>query len=86
MALSNIFLIVNLEFFLKILNHILVKLEGLRENIRINGRIGSKDSIRYCDYTCILATETSNGNCIGFSHIELEVYETNRKDKHIPLV
>ena len=68
------------------LNHILVELEGLGENIRINGRIGSKDSICYCDYACILATETSNGNCIGFSHIELEVNEANRKHKHIPLV
>ena len=75
-----------MEYFLKIIDHILVHLEGLDENIRINGRIRSKDRICHCDNPKILATETRKGNSIGLSYVELEVNETNWEHKDISLI
>ena len=75
-----------MEYFLKIINHILVHLEGLDENIRINGRIRSKDCVCYSDGPNILATKTGKGNSIGLSYVELEVNETNWEHKDISLI
>ncbi|KAL5835267.1 hypothetical protein ACOSQ4_014764 [Xanthoceras sorbifolium] len=74
------------ELLLKRFHNILVQLEGLGENIRINGRIRSEDRVSYCDDTRILAAQTSYGNCLGFSYVKLEVNEPNWKNKHISLV
>ena len=75
--------LLSVEYFLKIINHILVQLEGLDENIWINGRIRSKDRVCYCVEPRILATETGKGNSIGLSYVELEVNETNWEHKDI---
>jgi hypothetical protein len=61
-------------------------LECLGENIRIDGRIRSKDCICYGDNPRILAAETSKGKSIGLSYIELEVNKTNWKYKDVSLV
>jgi len=84
LAITNIYLIiVPLELFLKIINHISVQLEGLGENISIDGRIRSKDCICYGDDPRILAAETGKGYGIGMPRIKLEVNETNWKDKDV---
>jgi hypothetical protein len=87
LGITNISLIiVPLELFLKIIDHIPVKLEGLGENIRIDGRIRSKDCICYGDEPRILAVETSKSNGIGFCYIQLEVNETNWEDKDVSCI
>jgi hypothetical protein len=71
------------EFFLKRVNHILVQLEGLGENIRIDRWIGSKDILCYVGAPRILATKTGKSKSIGRSYIKLEVNETNWEDKDV---
>jgi hypothetical protein len=84
LAITNIYLIiVPLELFLKIINHISVYLEGLGENIRIDWRIRSKDCICYGDDPRILAAETGKGYGIGMPRIILEVNEANWEDKDV---
>ena len=63
---------------LKIGNHILIQLEGLCENTRIDWWVWAKD--------CILAAEISEGNSLNFSYIELEVNQTNWENKNISRV
>jgi hypothetical protein len=82
--LLRIYSSLSTEFFLKSLNHILVQLEGLDENIRINRRIGSKNIICYIDGSRILATKTGKSNSIGLSYINLEVNESNGKINKSP--
>jgi hypothetical protein len=87
LGITNISLIiVPLKLFLKIIDHILIKLEGLGENIKIDGRIRSKDNIYYDDEPRILAAKTSKSNDIGFSYIKLEVNETNWEDKDVSCI
>ena len=79
-------MIVSPYFFLKIVNCILVQLEGLRKNIIIDGRIRLKDCICYSDNSRILTIETRKGNDIGFAFIKLEVKETKWEHNVISLV
>jgi hypothetical protein len=75
-----------IELFLKILNHILVQLEGLDENIRIDRKIGSKHIICYSDEPRILAAEKGKINSIGMSYIKLEVNETNWEGEDVSCI
>ena len=83
-----IFLIVAVlvELLLEIVNYILVHLECLGQNIGVDGRIRSKDCVCYGDHPRILAAETGKGDCIGLSHIKLEVNETNWEHKDVSLI
>ena len=79
-------MIVSPYFFLKIVNCILVQLEGLRKKIIIDGRIRPKDYICYGDNSRILTIETRKGNNIGFAYIKLEVKKTKQEHNVISLV
>ena len=73
-------------FFLKIVNRILVQLEGLHKNSIIDGRIRPKDCICYGDNSRILTIEMRKSNNIGFAYIKLEVKETKWEYNVISLV
>jgi hypothetical protein len=75
-----------IELFLKILHHILVQLECLDENIRIDRNIRSKHIVCYSDEPRILAAEKGKINSIGISYIKLEVKETNWEGKDISCI
>ncbi|KAJ7971841.1 hypothetical protein O6P43_009809 [Quillaja saponaria] len=74
------------ELLLKVVNNILVHLKGLGENLRRDGRVGSKYSVGYGNDPWILAAEKSKGNCIAVTHIQLKVNQANWEYKHISLV
>ncbi len=74
------------ELFLKVINYIIVQLESLNKNIRIDGRIRSKDYVCYGNHPRILTAETGKGNSIGLPNVELEVNKANWEYKHIYLI
>ena len=74
------------KLFYEMVDNILVQLESLGENIRINRWIRSKCCICYSDYTRILTAQTSKSNSISLCNIELKVNEANRKYKNISWV
>ena len=80
------FYISPLESCLKVFNHPLVQLEGPCQEIRIDGWIWSKHWTGYGDYAWILAVKNGNGYCISVPNVDLEVNETEREHKNIPLV
>ncbi|KAL6183375.1 hypothetical protein ACLB2K_044786 [Fragaria x ananassa] len=74
------------ELVLEILNDIVVNLEGLGENIKLDRRFGAENCVGYGDDTWVLAAKTGNGHGFVLSDVELEVNKTNREDKHISRV
>ena len=79
-------MVVSPELRLKIVNLILVHLEGLRENISWYCWLWSKHCICNGDHAWVLATQWSNGHCVCCSHIELEVNETLWEDENVSFV
>jgi hypothetical protein len=75
--------VVGRKLFLKIINHILVQLEGFGENNSIDERIRSKYCVCYGNTAWILATESRKGKSISASYIELELNETNWKHEDV---
>jgi hypothetical protein len=75
-----------IEPFLEIVDHFLVHLEDLGENIWTDERIGSKDNLCYSDEPRILTAKAGKINIISLSHIKLEVNETNWKDEDVSCI
>ena len=75
-----------LELRLDIADNIVIHLEGLRQNVIRNIRLGPKHCIRNCDNTRVLTAQSSNGDGVSIINISLIVYEANWKYKHIALL
>ncbi|KAF4378279.1 hypothetical protein F8388_010718 [Cannabis sativa] len=85
--LFSLYLIVVIpKLLLKMVDNVLVNLEGLSKDIRVDGRVRTEHSICNGDHSSILAAESSKGNCWCVSFVELEMNQTNGEHEHISLV